>query len=136
MHAGWRPRSFAAPSVMLARLFERGVFNGVDVAVAIGAGLCAAVLAIASPAEGGRRGGDADHHFLAHLPCSPSLCQVGAGFRCFMTPLFLTDGLYDGGLSSLITFALLRTYAVYSIPFAEAQKSGKWQNVNEKSLLL
>ena len=65
-------------SVMLASLFERGVFNGVGVAVAIGAGLCRCTGDCQS-AEGGRRSGDADHHFLANLqpqlmPVAPSWC--------------------------------------------------------------
>lgn len=63
-------------SVMLARLFERGVFNGVGVAVAIGAGLCCGAGDCQS-AEGGRRGGDADHHFLANLQPQPMPGRCG-----------------------------------------------------------
>ena len=63
-------------SVMLARLFERGVFNGVGVAVAIDAGLCRGAGDCQS-AEGGRRGGDADHHLLADLQTQPMPGRCG-----------------------------------------------------------
>ena len=63
-------------SITLASLFECGVFNGVGVAVTIGAGLCRCTGDCQS-AEGGRRSGDADHHFLANLQPQPMPGRCG-----------------------------------------------------------
>ena len=63
-------------SITLASLFECGVFNGVGVAVTIGAGLYRCTGDCQS-AEGGRRSGDADHHFLANLQHQPMPGRCG-----------------------------------------------------------